>query len=298
MNLQTDVHEVRRRIAEEFADDDNDASVTDEDIVGWLNEAEKRFVEDAPAEVALTDSGATGLGLLGQNTQNVASGSTTFALPSDFLKPISVEYTARGNAGSVRTCRLLKYDEYRLAKALDPSFYPSYDTPMACVFNGNVLILPVGQATISNGYILTYVRIPQRRFRRYSGTVTSVTSTTVFADSKMTAKGWPDDYFNTYENMFTSGTSRGQTSVVNDYTKSTGTITLASGASLITVGNSFEVGEQSAVPNKYRNIVMEYATYLALCKDRDEIAQKHMNEYQRMINSLQGRALGLEVPQA
>lgn len=293
MNLQSQITEIRRRIAEPYPDDQSDANITDDEIVDWLYQAELQVARDAndaafsynPSQLVYTATIASGTSPL-----TVFSAST----PAMFRLLGVAKY--RNSALPPRTARIVSFNDFQRAQ-YDPNWRSNDSHPIACLHDG---LLNIHPDRTSGSVNVTYISIPQRRYRRFRGSVTSKTTNLIWVDSKLVTAGYPDDYFNVHGFItsgvkYTSGEPNGRIVEVSDYVGATGTVTTAAtGWSVaneafapdINVGDTYEIGEKSQFADIFAGPIYAYVAYLCFCKGNDEQAQKCLDDYQRQIGQI------------
>ena len=286
MNLQTDITEIRGRLPELYSAQEADDRVKNEELAEWFDQAETIMLHDLPGAALLTSSALTGT-----NQQNLVAADTSKTLPTDLIRPISV-FVDLNNTGIKHECALVEYETW-IQWRTNPNLRPSLSRPLAAIHAGSVYFAPAARVNVTNGLDVQYVKKPTRRQKRFRGSVTTVTSNSVFTDTKAAAAGYPVNYFNSAEFFFTSGTSKGEVRTVSAFS-AVGQYTISVAASLVLAGNSYEVGDPSAVPDRYRPAMLEYVCYLARLKEDDERAAAHLGEYQRQLARLSGRPAAMK----
>jgi len=280
MNLQTDISEIRGRLPEYYADEEVDERVQTDEIVDWFNQAEYEILKDLPAP-AMVDSSLSAV-----SSSNLSSGDLSKTMPTDAVKLVSVSVDLN-NVGFKRPCIILPYEQFILWRS-NPNVRPSMSKPLAAFYGGTVYFAPAAKASVTGGLEVRYIKKPTRRYKHFRGSITDLTGITEFTDTKTVAAGFPADFFNSCGLKMTSGASRNEEQTVSDFTAA-GVFTMATGFSALVIGETYEVGDASAIPERFRPLVLEYVSFLARLKDDDERAAAHLNEYKRRIAELSGR---------
>jgi hypothetical protein len=302
MNLQSQITEIRRRIAEPYSTDASDQNITDDEIVDWIRQAEIKLLYDISVETISTIMTPWII-----NAAIAGTGIDYVVLPTvTMFRPVSITLLRTAGASQV-PCRVVPFTDWLRSKN-DPNWRVNHLNPIAAISDGNIYTNPV--ATSASTVRLRYLAEPDYRYRHFVGSVTSKTSNTVWADTKAVAKGWPDDYFNPYGTLttqvkYTSGEPNGNHANVTDYTGATGTFTLSVSASYpisnesfrpdVNVGDTYEVGQVGTLPAQFDRMIYSYVEYLCWCKGNDDAAaQRSMNQYMTQIDAINGRVLDFQ----
>lgn len=293
MNLASQITEIRRRLAEPVAGDEEDNQIKDSEIVDWIWQSEIEILKTAHPNVLSVST--TGVVV----DQSLNSGGTGYVdLPTSPLmfRPLFISMRQRSGL-PYKPCKIVSYADY-LRASNDPIWRTNDNHPLAAINVGRIYTSPARGG--SGDVLLTMVQVPQRRYRYFSGSVVTRTSDLVWTDSKAVTRGWPDDYFGTdgllrCDLKYTSGEPKGKVVKVTDYTGSTGQFTTANSVwpdsnegvmPGVNIGDTYEVGQVSSLPEIFDAAVYAHVSYQAFANDRDDLAKMYHDEYMSLMSSI------------
>jgi hypothetical protein len=288
VNQQSEITEVRNRIGEPYREDPTDNFLLDEEISSWIYQGELQVARDLHFEALFSlQTEATGTTVTAQANYTIAGLITAL----DYFRILGVTYSPEGITGKRRICNMVQPREFQLAQS-SPSFnrIGNYEAPTATIINNSIWVLPAPITGAATCIGVRYLKRPAKRFKRYRGSVTSISGSGIIYDTKAAAKGLLNDHFNNCELVFTSGSEIGEWNTVADYVTATGefTLTVGSGGNTVathTVGAEFEVGTVSDLSVDLWPLYLQWVMYLAKLKDNHAEAEAYKATYFEMVKT-------------
>jgi hypothetical protein len=282
VNLETQIRQVRARLSEPGRDDYRDDRITDLEIVDWIHKAEIRVCRDVVERERITQT-ATVAAVSAQELYTIAD--TNF--PSGILDIVRVTY------GGVECSRwpvheLGALDQntlYDPVKGRLQFFYVLNDT--ANPGEMSIGIRPVPDDT--SDIVITYVPVPPRRWKHWSGTADNLAATEVrLIDSGMQH---PDDFWIGAEVRLTSGLFEGEERTVVDSVEATTLVIVGVDFSaIVPLSTTFDMGDPTTLPPEWEDLVITWATYTGLLKDKEvENASAVRAEYEQYLSIVNQR---------
>lgn len=278
MNLQSEIREVRSRVSEPDRVNPDNPYFTDLEIIDWIYRAEIQTAHDAIERERLIKT-ATTAGVASQELYDA---------PADLLDIVRVTY------GGVECTRFPVTELGALAtnrlreptKGLQQFFY-ELAKPTGVPGRGQIGIRPVPNDTAN--IVVYYVPMPVRRYKAVQGTTTGAGTTTTALDSVLSA--YPDDFWNDTQFRILTGPMRGQFRNVSDFSSGTGTITWTTAIEAAPgTNNDYEMGQVSSLPQEWIPMVVAWASYQALLKDRrPDLASAQRQEYDALLANINNR---------
>jgi len=276
-NLQWEITQVRGKLGIPYRTDPQDAYITDEEIVNWLHEGEKRLALDV-ADDALPE-------LQVEQSVNTVVDTGSYALPTDQTRILQVLLDSADRG--LYECSLVNPQKFREIDT-NPLWAATPRRPFVMFWNNKAYVRPIPTVLVTGGLLYRYVKVPTRRHRHYKGQTTAAGTNVTLVD---TATPGPDDYWNASGVILRSGPLKGEVETVSDFVDSTGTLTVSSAFPAIP-GSAvqFEVGQVSDISSEFIDMVILWATYLGRKKEQEEeLAQTVKADYESELERINGR---------
>jgi len=222
MNLQSEIREVRSRVADPARVDPNDSYILDIEVMDWLWRGETQLLHD----ISEREKVAKILTIAAVAAQEL------YSITVDLLDIIRVTYAGTEcTRYPVEELGALTTNRFRVpVKGQQQYFYILSDTAAGVVpGRTRIGIQPIPDDT--SNIIIYYIPMPTRRFKANQGTTTGAGSSTTMVDSLLIQ---PDDYWNGTQIRLLSGYLKGNAQVVTDFTNA-GAIILTAACQLLLV---------------------------------------------------------------
>ncbi len=277
LNLASEIREVRGRLSSPSRLDSTNDRITDLEIMDWIHRAEIQALKDVverekvtahlnfPAAVAELQGTATGF-------------------PLDILDIVRVVHLGVDcKRIPLRELGALTQNElYEPVSGYQQYWYQILRTDGTINFG----VLP---APASGTIDLYYVKIPARRAQQVRGFTTgSGTAVQIFDTAKL---GQVDNHWQGREIMLSDGAYPGEVRQVTFSNKSASRLTVGVAfPEAVPAGVHFDLGEKSQMPPDMQDLVIAWATYIGLLKDKEiQMAQSVRGEYEAYLDKINRR---------
>lgn len=277
MNLQSEIREVRARVSEPARLNPDNPYITDIEIIDWIFRGEIQVSQDIQERERLVKI---------QTTAAVAA-QELYDAPADLLDIVRITYAGTEcTRASLLELGSLTSNRYRAPKKGVQQFFYEIAKSGVTPGVGQIGIRPIPDDT--QNILIYYVPVPVRRYKAVDVKTTSNGSTTTTISTSLTA--YPDNFWNNTQIRWLNGANRGNFKAVTGFTSATGTVTHPANDIATTTGIEFEMGQVSSLPQEYIPLVIAWAAYQALMKDRrPDLAQIYKTEYEAQLTQVNGR---------
>ncbi len=282
MNLETDIRDLRTRIAQPVRANPDDGFLTDLEAVGMLNFAALRVAQDI-VDDALPD-------LHQKNDQTTISGQENYSVPSDLLRILSVEidYGQGFNPAQLVSPKELILDRW------DPVWRAENTRPNYAVLSNEIFIRPIPDSVTAGATRLRirYIQTPARRFKHLQGKTDGDGTTTVLAISTDASPSnwWVGTTPVPINARIQSGVLAGEERTVSASSKDTNITVSVVYSAIPGTGIIFDVGEESPLSKAFQDLMMGYAAYLGWSKDENESgANREFTLYTSAVKGINAR---------
>lgn len=256
MNLETQIRQIRGRLADPRRTDETDPFIRDTEIIDWIHHGEVQVLRDVPERELFIEI-ATFAAVIGQERYDKATAN----FPQDVVDPVFVRYAGvECVRHAVHELGSLQYgDALRPRKGLNQYFY----LLAGGLGTATLGIRPVPDDT--SQIELWYVRRPYKRFKHAYVQLSAAGTPTTLISSSLTHV---NDYWNGCEVRVAEGSIyQGEERVVSDFDATTDTLTVATAMpEAIGTGPFIELGEVSELPPDLEPLVNAWAVYLGFLK--------------------------------
>lgn len=245
--------------------------------------------DEITEERIITDYAATGNTItVGVEFDVAIQGSVTFEIrdkrfPIDILDIVSVDY-----AGT----ECVRHPVHDLVALDDNDIYlplKGFQQYFYTIAGGEgttrlgIRPIPDGVENIK----ITYVKVPLRRHKHHSGRTTSVGTTKTLVDTSLTNS---DDYWNGTQLRMTSGVDSGTDKTIVDFDNGSTTLFVPEFGDVTSAAIDYEMGQVSEIPQEYNDLVIAWASYIGLIKDKElQEAQSIRGEYEAYVQTINTR---------
>lgn len=259
MNLETQIRQVRSRLATPRRALVSEDYITDTEILEWIRQAELQVIKDvAEREKFITQATVAAVA-----AQELYSRTDT-GFPVDVVDIVRVTYAGvECNRHPAHEIAALELNTFRRPrKGFNQYFYEIAGT----FGTSKIGIRPVPDDT--SPIVIWYVQAPYRRFKHLRGITTAVGAATEIIDSGNLKQ--PNNYWVNAEVRLFDGLIQGEERIVSASDLGTTKLTTTTAWPVAVAQNvTYELGEVSELPAELEPLVTAWATYLGQCKGRD-----------------------------
>ena len=279
MNLESEIRQVRGRLSSPSRLDSNDDRITDLEIIDWIHKGEIQVLKDMAEREKVTT-----VATFTADAAELQGAATDF--PTDILDIVRVVH----DGVECKRIPLREVGATAENSLYEPiAGYQQYYYQLARA-NGtvNIGILPAPSTGDVDVY---YVKIPTRRFKHRRGYTTNAGANAQELIDNTLAQ--VDGYWNGTEVRLLKGDYEGQERTITDWTLTGTILDVGAGAAfpaIIAAEVTFDMGEVSQIPPDFQDLVIVWATYVGLLKDKEvQMAQATRDEYQHYLDMVNQR---------
>lgn len=278
MNLQSEITMVRKRAYDLARSDPSDSTLTDEEITDYIYLSELEVATDLHYQALYT--------LQKEASITTTNGTINYGIAAagitDYMRLIGARYNQNG-ASNLRNVKFVDPSDFYEVQQNQAFRGRDYDEPYATIVTGEINVYPATVTGAVGGLKFRYLKRPTRRYKffAFSSSVTGTASIEAGATGSK-ANGQATNAWVGSKMKAVSGALVGEEHAVTTSSAISGVFGFTDTWSVApTVGDRFEVGEVSDLPEQWLYLALGMAVYRCLCKMRvQEEADKQMAEYQ------------------